>query len=229
MMFGTRMKKSERYAQQQERMVVAFKYIVPPGEGEGFVDAWKALEAETTREKGNTIFDLKKTETDNIMFFEYAEWQQAQDFMDHFEQGYTQEFVDYCAENGIVWMMKMLKAVVDDPDTPSARNDRTTKGLTHVLVRYFVPGDKHEDFMDTFHDTAKQTWKEPGNRIFALRKSMTNNLEFWGYGTWESLEDYMDHIETEHVHQLHQFARDNGIVWCLSPMYKIGEQPEALF
>lgn len=228
MMFGGR--SSGRLSTQGERMVVAFKYIVPPCATEDFIDAWKDLESRTVKDQGNIIFDLKKTEIDNFMFLEYAEWESGQDFYDHFESKHVEDFANFCAEHGITWLLRPLKPVIDDPDTPSRRVARKgDERLAHVLIRYFVPADKHETFMDAFEDTARKTWKEPGNRIFSLRKSATDNVQFWGYGTWESMEDFVDHFKSDHVRDLKQFARDNDIVWMLSPLYKIGEQPEIAF
>jgi quinol monooxygenase YgiN len=185
------------------------------------------VEEGTKQEKGVQIYDLKKTEIDNFIFLQYGEWESKDAFMEHIESDYVQEFVSFCNEHEIVWLMNPLKPVVDDPDTPpQSRNHDDSEGPAHVLFRYFVPTDKHKDFVEAFQDAAEETWKEEGNHIYSLRKTITDNVEFWGYGTWDSMEDYVQHFKSDYVRNLRKFARENGIVWMLAPLYKIGDQPE---
>jgi len=36
--------------------------------------------------------------------------------------------------------------------------------------------------------------REEGSRAFALRKVLNDNVMWYGYGTWDSFEDFEDHM-----------------------------------
>jgi hypothetical protein len=49
-------------------------------------------------------------------------------------------------------------------------------------------------------------------------QSETNNYEFFVYGSWDSFEDYMDHLHSDHLHKLLDFNKENDIAWFLAPV-----------
>ena len=50
----------------------------------------------------------------------------------------------------------------------------------------------------------------------------TNNLEWYTYGTWESMGDFFDHLHSDHIQKLRQWTTKNDVVWKLSILRDVG-------
>ena len=108
---------------------------------------------------------------------------------------------------------------------PSKGDRTKAKDMAHVLIKYHVPGALHREFVDTWQGVQKGTAKEKGNRVYGawagaaatlrlnscpmiataslpcavlpagLRKSWSDNEAFYTYGTWDTLQDWVDHLK----------------------------------
>lgn len=216
----------------QRMAFVAIKYRVPPSLHDEFIDAWRDLEAEVDKkEKDNIMYQLAKTAEDNVVFATYGEWETFDDYIEHFHSKHTQEFLDFLEDNDITWELYPLKNVTKvQNERRSTRkldaesdedNRRKRERATHVLFHYHAEPSLVRDFIEAWEETAKDVWREQGNMVFSLRKVSTNNHHFIGYGSWESFEDFMDHIKSKHVERLHNFARKNDVLWFFEPVYQL--------
>jgi len=104
--------------------------------------------------------------------------------------------------------------------------DEDEEKQTHVVFTYIVPPDAREDFESVWTDAAYKTVKEDGNRIYSLRKVASDNTRYYGYGTWDSMRDFADHFESKHIGRLVDSLADMDVVWFLTPLTKVGRQPE---
>lgn len=206
------------------KIAVAYKYIVPPHRSCDFVKEWRKVEKQTVKEKANLVYDLKKTETDNHIFFTYGEWESLGDWHDHVKSRYVMEFIKYLGNNEIVFFTQPLLHV-SSHDVYKA-NKQAKHNQAHVLIRYVVDPRRAEDFIREWDKVADETKKEQGNHIYSLRKTLTDNIQFWVYGTWDSKEDYEKHFKSDHVEKLKRFAAEHDIFWHLAPLKKKGDEPE---
>eukprot|EP00879_Flechtneria_rotunda_P024163 GHRR01025609.1.p2 GENE.GHRR01025609.1~~GHRR01025609.1.p2 ORF type:complete len:115 (-),score=23.24 GHRR01025609.1:515-859(-) len=58
----------------------------------------------------------------------------------------------------------------------------------YVAFRYFVEPDNRKDFIDAWLKLEKETTKEEDVIIFDLKKPVSDNVEFIGYGEWKSFK-----------------------------------------
>jgi len=96
----------------------------------------------------------------------------------------------------------------------------------HVLVAYFVPPGEGEGFVDAWTDAAELTIKEEGNMVYSLRKVATDNTRFYCYGTWDSLDSYMEHFDSKHLGKFVDYTSDNDITWVIIPLEEVGGDEE---
>lgn len=212
-----------------DKVYMAVRYRVPPSEFDRFIDQWQKLEDCVKNDKDIDViaFDLDKHITDNIFFIQYSEWDSMRDLMGHSQKGYARDFMKFTAKHDIKWELMPLKNVTGESEKGrafyhSVNRRHMQEELTHVEVLYHVPAMHHSDFMDTWTDTAKQTWKEDSNHVYALRKVATDNTRFVAYGTWETYEDFMCHFHSKHVQRLKDFVADKDIEWFMTPVRKMG-------
>jgi quinol monooxygenase YgiN len=203
----------------------AYRYYVEPDDRKDFEDAWLELEEATTEEKGNLIYDLKKPLSNNVEYIGYGEWESYEDAMDHYESKYVEKFIDRLAELDIPYTIVPLVR----PDVAELAPDEDQKDeeqQAHVIIHYMVPPHAQEEFEEAWDRAEKGTEEEKGAHIYSLRKVFNNNYAYYAYGTWDSMSDYQTHFESDHVHELRKTLNKHGIVWHLSPLKKIGHQPE---
>lgn len=234
--------------------IAAIKFIVPPSEGDDFEEAWLKLEDKVQKDEDIDIFDLKKTKLDNLLYLSYGEWKDHSDLHEHLTSDHFEEFAKFVDERGIRWQLEELFDESEDVEDDSKRSRRhmvskaalatlsnpsddaqvkelykslmKKKNLAHVIFKYYVPPTEAKGFADAWTDAAEKTLEERGNRIYSLRKVATDNTLWYGYGTWDSMRDYLEHLESKHVGKLLDFFEDKDIVWFLSPLAKIGNQDE---
>ena len=70
--------------------------------------------------------------------------------------------------------------------------------------------------MDMWRDLEKSVKEEKGVEIFDLKKTMSDNLMFLGYGEWKSFEDYMEHFKADYTQKFLDGCRDNDITWTIT-------------
>jgi len=216
--------------EEDERVYVQIGFMVPTDKQEDFVRSWREHAKSTMDEEGTEIYDLKKSHQDNIIYFAYGEWSSMEEFKEHAKADHTKKFYDFLDDTDVLWRMFPLHNKGDNQEREdSLRTGGGGEGeeeKAHVLVRYFVPPAHTDDFEDAWTQAAEETWKEEKNHIYALRKTVTANHEYWVYGTWESFDDYMEHFHSSHIRKLRDFNNKRKIVWFAIPLKKMGEQPE---
>eukprot|EP00967_Tisochrysis_lutea_P104904 scaffold159555_cov18-Tisochrysis_lutea.AAC.1 len=117
---------------------------------------------------------------------------------------------------------------------PSALGRRHTPMCSLCAAMHFsldvlpiVPPAETDGFVDVWRETAERTLKEErGNRVFSLASLKDDNTRFYGYGTWDSMDDYLDHFQSSHVRKLREYLEDRDIIYFVAPLRKIGNQPE---
>jgi len=90
---------------------VLITYIVPPGEGEKFTDAWMDCAEATLDEKRNRNYALRKVATDNTRFHHYGTWDSMGDWMDHFESKHFGDLLDYTDKKDIIYFIQPLMKI----------------------------------------------------------------------------------------------------------------------
>jgi quinol monooxygenase YgiN len=134
-------------------------------------------------------------------------------------------------------LSKSALATLSNPNDPQAvrelkrelskgKGRRGSKQMISIIVSYFVPPEAREDFVDEWTDAAEKTIEEDGNMVLSLRKVKTDNTRYYAYGSWETVEDLRDHLESKHMRKLFEFYQDADIVYFSSPLVNIGGDRE---
>lgn len=216
----------------EETHISTIRFTVPPSIADDFEDEWMKLEKEVRREKNNDMYDLKKTKLDNLFYLAYGEWDSHSDLMDHLSSDHFSKFAEFVDREDIRWDVQILKDLsygVEEKQRDMQKYRDVTRGkdeMAHVLFMYTVPPGEDEGFVNQWTDTAYKTIEEDGNRIYSLRRVATDNTRFYGYGTWDSMRDYLDHFTSSHVADLTAYAEEKDIVWFVVPLEKIGHEDE---
>jgi len=198
---------------------VAFKYEVAPDQKEAFEKAWLKLKDDMKEEKGIETYGLVKTALDNVYYMSFNEWEDMYAFADHMDKDYVRDFRDCMRDNGIVWRMWMLKKVTKREtryELDENRRHKSTEGV-RFLVKYIVPPEVHEEFLDTWEDAQKDVDREKGIRTFTLHKVASDNVMFIGCYTWESYEDFKDHIKSDHGCRLRSKLDKHRVIYNMVP------------
>jgi len=213
--------------EEEETVYIKVKYIVPTDRQDEFIKSWKEVEGRTLDEEGNQVYDLKKTRSDNLIFFGYGEWQSMDALKQHIKSDYIRKFGDFLDDNNVKWEMFPLRNKGSrSKQGKQVTDNQQQEKLAHILVRAYVPPQVTDEFVKAWTEAAERTWEEDSNHIYALHKTITNNHEFWAYGTWDSFDDYMEHSHSDHIKRLRSFADERGIVWFRTPLKKLGQQSE---
>lgn len=210
-------KKTEKMAR------ISTRFIISPSMRRDFIGRWQDLNKDVGGEKGNMRFELGKTEVDNVVFYGYGEWESWEDFMQHLDSDYMQDWLSFLAKSKIIYTWHPLSAPADD--VMRERSSSRGRRAQHVLVRFTVLPEHHDDFIDTWQSVAdKVDKKERGNIEYTLRKFETDNFQFFVCGSWESYDDWREHLESGHHQKLMDFAEDKDIAFFLSPLKKYGSE-----
>jgi len=218
------------------RTFVATKYYVPPSMHSEFMDEWRTLESDTTREKGNIVYALWKTLDDNLHFMIYGEWETMDDWMMHYHSDHVYTWKKFLEDTDITYELMPLKNVTSIKE--ETRGKRTSGGgnadeagkgrgrgkTARVLFQYHMDPSVKNEFIDAWEDHAKDVWREDGNSVFALRKVGTNNHHFYAFGKWDSYDDFMDHINSKHTRRMKDFFEKYDVHFFMDPMYRVGDE-----
>lgn len=212
---------------QEEKVYVLTKYMVPPSKRNDFMKSWHSMEDKVLQDQdsGQLRFDLKKPRTDNLFFLGYSEWANQQAWGRHMQQPYTQDFVKYTADNDVVWQLAPMTNMTGDFEEkvqPTA--SVTEQGPVHIVCLFNVPAREHNGFMDKWKQTAKDTMQEQGVRHFALRKIAIDNTKFADFGTWDTMDAFMQHMESKHVKSLLDYIDSKDIYVVTTMLDKLGKQ-----
>lgn len=224
---------------------LTIKFHVPPHEYENFVNKWSSLERTCVKDKGNVMFDLKKTVTDNVYFLAYSEWETRIDLFYHMISDHFQDFVEFANSKNIMWELIPMRPVTDtkqerranrmngvDSNNVEKKSRRSGKEV-HFLTKILLKPCEADKFVDMWEDTAARTIQEEGNAVYSLRKVAQSNVEFYIYGTWDSYADLSDHLSSKHVRKLLNYALDRDIVLMRTPLLPydealLGDEPTAV-
>jgi len=205
---------------------IGFKYEVPARLHNDFIKAWQKVEKSTFDEKGMRMYDLKRDTDSNTCFYVYGEWETMADYMDHFESDYVQEFIGFIAKEDIMYDTCLMKDVTEEkPEEMTRRHRRRGEAAdtAHVMVKYTVPPSMTDKFIDAWTETAKDVWEEDGNIAYTLRKNTLNNYQFYVFAAWDSMDAYMEHLDSQHHQRLHTFFADQDITFKKTCVEKLGK------
>lgn len=219
---------SVQQGEEEKQAIITARYMVPPSVNDSFVEEWKKVFEQAQKAQGVMVFDMGKTEIDNVLFMSYEEWKSWGDFKTHMDSDYMKAWIDFLADNKVMLTWHSLAAPAKDVKPTGSKGDEEGEGW-HMIVRYMVSPDMHEDFISTWQevaDTVKD--KEQGhNLVYSLRKVETDNYQFYIYGSWQSYEDWQSHFKSEHVKKLLDFNKKNDIAWFMAPLKKFGQEQPA--
>lgn len=202
------------------RTDVTFVYTVPPHEAKDFVQRWLELEEATRKEEGCDVFDLKKQLTDNMVYIAYGSWSGPEDFSKHESSQHVSDFRQYVADRGILQSEEPLLCASChsfQKGHAEARHD-----YIHILVIYYVPEAQAEEFLAAWEKVADEVKSEKGIRNYTLHKRKLDNVQYWGYGTWETLVDFQQHF----MKYSGRYVDEHDILWRGTFLKKLGNQPE---
>jgi len=94
-------------------VIILTKFLVKPSETRDFVKAFLKVREEVREEKGNLIYGLSKTLTDNLTFYAYAEWEDKAAFKEHIKSSYIKKFVKFIEEGNIPILITSLIPIED--------------------------------------------------------------------------------------------------------------------
>lgn len=211
---------------KEESAPVAFRYLVEPSKRKDFEKVWSKHEKATTQEKDVVMFDLKFPVGSNAEYVGYGEWKDMRAYADHYESDHTKEFLDQLAKMDVPYTLEVLKHPAAVGELHRAPHRGEEHNLAHVLIRYSVKPSAHKQFLDAWNTAEQATESEHGAHIYSLRRLVATNTEYYAYGTWASMKDYAAHFESDHVKQLLQTLEKHNVVWHLTPLKKVGDQPE---
>jgi quinol monooxygenase YgiN len=193
------------------------KFIVPPDVMDDFEKVWTKFQDRVEKDEDVYKFGIKKTWMDNFMYYAYGEWPSMKDVRDHFESEHFDKFAEFIDENDIRWVAHVLDNVSEDVEKEqskeSKRRNRKSKEDFHVITIYDVPPGEGEGFKDEWTDSAYKTIEEEGNFHYILRKDLGDNTRYHVCGSWDSMNDWMDHYNSRHLGKLHEFAADRKIMY----------------
>lgn len=218
---------------RDERAYATIRFFVPPGEHKHFEDIWLDLEKDVMDEEKHVRFmDLKKTRTDNLIYYGYGEWDTHEDLRNHLLSKHFEDFADEVDEHEVRWELQLLQSMSEEYEDKHFRHQEAEaqvekrRDLHHILITYIVPPGEAKGFTDEWMDCAESTLDEKRNRNYALRKVATDNTRFYHYGTWDSMGDWMDHFESKHFGNLLDYTDKKDIVYFIQPLMKIGKESE---
>jgi len=97
------------------------------------------------------------------------------------------------------------------------------KGAVHAIFKYRIQPGKVDvrDFVDSWRDMALSTTKEKGNHFVSLRNVATDNTHMYGYGCWESMSDYLDHLQSRHLGKFLDYVDDKDVLIQIIPVKNV--------
>lgn len=138
---------------------------------------------------------------------------------DHWEK-----FQDFIEDSGTTWNMEVLSKI-EDQDTLSKNRKRkdVTSESFHELTYLEVQPEFQDEFVDLWRDVALDTIDEKANQVYSLHRVKETNYQFYVFGIWDSLDDYIDHYESKHIRKLRDFTNEQNILWIRQPLKMYSE------
>eukprot|EP00878_Enallax_costatus_P013064 GHUV01013652.1.p1 GENE.GHUV01013652.1~~GHUV01013652.1.p1 ORF type:complete len:203 (+),score=64.65 GHUV01013652.1:153-761(+) len=90
----------------------------------------------------------------------------------------------------------------------------------YFAYRYYVEPENRKDFEDAWLKLEDSVEDEDGNIIYDLKKPLSNNVEYIGYGEWKSYRDAMDHYESKAVEKFIDQLNEMDIPYTIVPLVK---------
>eukprot|EP00882_Tetradesmus_deserticola_P000351 GHRQ01000387.1.p1 GENE.GHRQ01000387.1~~GHRQ01000387.1.p1 ORF type:complete len:264 (+),score=150.03 GHRQ01000387.1:164-955(+) len=90
----------------------------------------------------------------------------------------------------------------------------------YVAFKYYVEPKNKQMFVEAWQKLEEATKDEKQLVIFDLKKPMTDNLLWVGYGEWKSMSDYLEHFESSYVQDFLDSLAENDIAWSLTPLIR---------
>jgi len=208
--------------------IMAIKFYVPPSLSDEFEDHWSKME---DKEDQAEVFKLFAGMLDNTYYYAYSEFQEHKDLHDHLTSNHFNKFAEMVDDSGIEWELDLLTDLSEDIEDKYGRGKAERRELfgkksgkeferkAHVLIQFKVEPGYQSDFMDAWEDCAERTMKdEKGNTFYSLRKVATDNQRFHVWASWETLEDYFDHLESNHWKDFTDRVDKDDIIFRIIPL-----------
>jgi quinol monooxygenase YgiN len=211
-------------SRKEEPFFMSLRFRVSPSAKNDFIDNWKQFEDKALDDEGLNMMSLHKTYNDNIFFFQYSEWDSVKDLMRHLDSDHWEKFQDFIEDSGTTWNMEVLSKI-EDQDTLSKNRKRkdVTSESFHELTYLEVQPEFQDEFVDLWRDVALDTIDEKANQVYSLHRVKETNYQFYVFGIWDSLDDYIDHYESKHIRKLRDFTNEQNILWIRQPLKMYSE------
>jgi quinol monooxygenase YgiN len=107
-----------------------------------------------------------------------------------------------------------------------SRHHRSNKGKkwdgqAFVVFKYYVPPSKADDFVSEWKKLEDSTRGEKRNIIYDLKKTIDDNVVFFGYAEWEDEESFKDHLSQGYTRDFFDFLLDEDIPLRWQPLFKV--------
>jgi len=210
--------------------IMAIKFYVPPSLSDEFEDHWSKME---DKEDDAEVFKLFAGMLDNTYYYAYSEFQEHKDLQEHLTSDHFNKFAEMVDDSGIEWELDLLTDLSSEIEDKYGRGKTERRQLfvgkksgkkeyerkAHVLIQFKVEPGYQTDFMNAWEDCAERTMKdEKGNTFYSLRKVATDNQRFHVWASWDTLEDYFDHLESNHWKDFTDRVDKNDIIFRIIPL-----------
>eukprot|EP00877_Chromochloris_zofingiensis_P007195 jgi/Chrzof1/2729/Cz11g27030.t1 len=95
------------------------------------------------------------------------------------------------------------------------RRGRGSKDKVYMAVKYFVDPGLQQDFVDAWLKMYDESRDEKGLNVIELTKTMHDNVLFTAYNEFESMDDFEEHLEEDHVQDFLDYLQDNDIIYTI--------------
>ncbi|GIL66452.1 hypothetical protein Vafri_19966 [Volvox africanus] len=100
-------------------------------------------------------------------------------------------------------------------------SEEKEEGCAIIATKYEVPPSMRRDFVDAWMKVQQQTMDEETTNMYDMKKTMGDNVFFWTYGEWESMEKFMDHFTADYMTEFLSFLDEKDIMWHMYPLKNV--------
>ncbi|EFJ43237.1 hypothetical protein VOLCADRAFT_106870 [Volvox carteri f. nagariensis] len=117
----------------------------------------------------------------------------------------------------IKWLQQILR-------TRGTNQGEEEENCAIIATKYNVPPYMRNDFIDAWLKVQDRTMKDEGLQVYDLKKTMGDNVFFWTYGEWESMDKFMDHLNADYMMDFLNFLDDKDVTWHMYPLKNVTDK-----
>jgi len=105
-------------------------------------------------------------------------------------------------------------------------DDDDDDDTVYMAIRFIVPAHEADDFEDKWEDLQEHCEKKEKVEHMSLKKTAMDNVVYWSYGEWESMQDLHDHFESSHFEDFSEWVDEHDIRWQMKLLDNESEEIE---